>query len=76
MKLVRHDELHRSGQRRAPASVGPLEHYWSLAIEEQFYWVWPLVVLLAFRIGRSWRARRTFVLVLAALAAVAAPVIA
>ena len=29
------------------ATVGgqrsPLEHYWSLAIEEQFYWMWPLV---------------------------------
>jgi peptidoglycan/LPS O-acetylase OafA/YrhL len=22
----------------------PLEHYWSLAIEEQFYWVWPFVL--------------------------------
>jgi peptidoglycan/LPS O-acetylase OafA/YrhL len=21
----------------------PLEHYWSLAIEEQFYWMWPVV---------------------------------
>ena len=26
-----------SGQR------SPLEHYWSLAIEEQFYWMWPAV---------------------------------
>ncbi len=29
------------------ATVGgqrsPLEHYWSLAIEEQFYWMWPFV---------------------------------
>jgi len=29
--------------------VGPLEHYWSLAIEEQFYWVWPLVVRAVLR---------------------------
>ncbi|MFN8022315.1 MAG: acyltransferase family protein [Acidimicrobiales bacterium] len=32
--------------------VAPLEHYWSLAIEEQFYWLWPLVVLGLFRLRR------------------------
>jgi peptidoglycan/LPS O-acetylase OafA/YrhL len=30
-------------------SPSPLEHTWSLAIEEQFYVVWPLVVVLVLR---------------------------
>jgi peptidoglycan/LPS O-acetylase OafA/YrhL len=35
------------------ASPSPLEHTWSLSIEEQFYVVWPLIVVLVLRRGTS-----------------------
>ncbi|MBI4883832.1 MAG: acyltransferase [Actinobacteria bacterium] len=44
-------------------AASPLLHYWSLAVEEQFYLVWPGLMLLLVRFARL--ARRSLVAVLA-----------
>ena len=48
------------------AQPSPLSHMWSLAIEEQFYIVWPPVVLVLLHLGRRLRPSRQLWPVLAA----------
>jgi peptidoglycan/LPS O-acetylase OafA/YrhL len=54
---LRHEQvwywLHLSNLRTAwgPYAVSPIGHFWSLAVEEQFYFVWPAVVLM---VPESW----------------------
>ena len=54
--------------------TSPVEHYWSLAIEEQFYLVWPFVMIALARRARRRVAPRLVVafLVASALAPIAA----
>ncbi|WP_433369174.1 acyltransferase family protein [Actinoplanes sp. CA-142083] len=51
----------------ADRSPSPFQHFWSLAVEEQFYLLWPLLILAA---AHLWRRRRPLAAVLVVLVVV------
>jgi peptidoglycan/LPS O-acetylase OafA/YrhL len=54
----------------ATAPASPLTHTWSLAVEEQFYLVWPLVVIAVMHFSRVFARGLRVLLVLSVLGAV------
>ena len=72
LQVANWNSLHGSGSyadllTRSAGLVSPLEHYWSLAVEEQFYWVWPFAFALLARLFTR-RARLFAVLAASAVA--------
>ncbi len=53
------DYVHRTD------TTSPLQHYWSLSVEEQFYFVWPVVVLLGLWLSKRVSSAITRILAIA-----------
>ena len=54
----------------ALGSPSPVTHFWSLAIEEQFYLIWPVLLFIMMKLGVKKRVLGIMTLVLALLSAI------
>lgn len=54
----------------ALGSPSPVTHFWSLAIEEQFYLIWPVLLFIMMKLGVKKRVLSIMTLVLALLSAI------
>ena len=57
--------FHEVSYFEAAGAPSPLTHFWSLAIEEQFYIVWPLLLIAMFRFKLKKKPMAAIILVLA-----------
>jgi peptidoglycan/LPS O-acetylase OafA/YrhL len=55
------------------SAPSPVQHYWSLAVEEQFYLLWPLLIIAAIVVTKAVRRRNVRPILWIGLAAVAVP---
>ena len=62
--LLASDSVDYLAAENAPT---PVQHFWSLSVEEQFYFVWPVLIGLLVWWGTRWRFRRAVLLGLAAI---------
>ncbi|MFD6053871.1 acyltransferase family protein [Agromyces sp. NPDC060279] len=46
--------FHSQDPVHAELDSKPVQHFWSLSVEEQFYLGWPRLLLLSLRLGRRW----------------------
>lgn len=54
----------------AENAPSPVQHFWSLSVEEQFYFGWPVLILLLALLARKFRRENTLHLILAGLVTV------
>ena len=62
--------FHNISYFQAIGSPSPLQHFWSLAIEEQFYLIWPVLLLFLFKLGVKSKPLRRGILIAAAVSVV------